>query len=36
MTQTTIASGATVPKMKESAFCVMIINLDDPLSHTSA
>jgi hypothetical protein len=25
-----------VPKMKESAFCVMIINLDDPLSHTSA
>jgi hypothetical protein len=36
MTQTTIARGATVPKMKESAFCVMIINLNDPLSHTSA
>jgi hypothetical protein len=36
MTQRTIARGATVPKMKESAFCVMIINLNDPLSHTSA
>jgi hypothetical protein len=32
----TIARGATVPRTKESAFCAMIINLDDPFSQTLA
>ena len=36
MTQAMIARGATVPRTNESAFCVIAINRDGPLSHTCA